>query len=393
DVVIASAVRTPIGSFQGSLASVPATRLAATAVKEAVARAGVKGEDINEVYLGNVCSANLGQAPTRQATLFAGLPRDIPCTTVNKVCASGMKSVMFAAQSIMTGYNDVVVAGGFESMSNVPYYLPGGRSGMRYGNGEVVDGLIKDGLWDVYNDFHMVRAGMCAEKCAADYGISREEQDNFAIQSYERSAAASKAGKFKKEIVGVEVPQRRGDPLIVSEDEEFKRIQFDKIPGLRPAVKKDGTVTAANASTLNDGASALVVMSGKKAKALGITPLARILGFGDAAQNPEDFTTAPAKAVPLAYKRAGVSPTDVEYHEINEAFSVVVLANMKLLNLDPSRVNVNGGGVSLGHPIGNSGSRIIATLINVLEQNDATLGSASICNGGGGASAIVVERL
>jgi acetyl-CoA C-acetyltransferase len=367
-----------------------ATDLGKVAVEGAMSRAGIAGEHVDEVILGNVVSAGLGQAPARQVALGSGLPLSVPCTTINKVCASGMKSVMFAAQSIMTGQNDVVVAGGFESMSNVPYYVPGGRFGMKYGHGKIEDGLMKDGLWDVYNDFAM---GNCGDVCAKEYGFTREEQDAFAVESYKRVAAAWEAGKFSDEVVPVPVPQRRGDAKMMEVDEEFTRINYDRIPTLRPAFNKDGTITAANASTLNDGAAALVVTTADKAAELGVTPIARVRGFGDAAHEPVNFTTAPAKAVPKALAMAGVDAKDIEYHEINEAFAVVAMVNMRLMDLDHSRVNVNGGATAMGHPIGMSGARILMTLLSVLKQNDATLGCASICNGGGGASAVVLERL
>lgn len=355
--------------------------------------AGIAGTEVTEVIMGNVVSSGGGQAPARQAAMFAGLPESVACTTVNKVCASGMKAVTLAAQSIALGLHDVVVAGGMESMSQVPYYLPNARYGMRYGHGKVLDGIVTDGLWDVYNNIHM---GSCAEKTAADMKFSREAQDAFAIESYKRSAAAWKAGRFANEIVPVAIPaaKKGAPPTLVTEDEEYKRIDFAKVATLRPAFQPEGgTVTAANASTLNDGASALVLMSADKARALGLKPLARIRGYADAEQAPIEFPTAPAKAVPLAIRRAGLTPADMEYHEVNEAFSVVVLANAQRLGLDLERVNVNGGAVSLGHPIGCSGARILTTLVNVLQQRDATFGTASICNGGGGATAVVLERL
>ena len=390
EVVIVSAVRTPIGSFNGSLAAVSATQLGAAAIKGAVERAGIQAAQVNEVFMGNVISANLGQAPATQAATFAGLPNTVPSTTINKVCASAMKAVMLGAQSIQSGANEIVVAGGMESMSNVPFYLDKARNGYRLGHGQVIDGLVKDGLWDVYKNYHM---GSAAELCSRDHNISREAQDAFAIESYKRSAAAAEAGKFKNEIVPVSIPQRKGDPVIVSEDEEYRNIKFDKVPTLAAVFEKEGTVTAANASTLNDGAVALVLMSASKAAELGLKPLAKIRGFADAQQAPEYFTTAPAKAIPLAIAKAGLSASDIDYYEINEAFSVVALANNKILGLDASKVNVNGGAVALGHPLGASGARIIATLINVLEQNNAKYGVAGICNGGGGASAVVIERL
>lgn len=387
-VYIVSAARTPMGSFGGSLASLSATKLGAIAIKEAVKRAGINADQVQEVYMGNVLQANVGQAPATQAAKFAGLP-DVPSTTINKVCASGMKAVMLAAQSIQLGDNDIVVAGGMESMSNVPYYLDKARTGYKLGNQVVTDGLVKDGLWDVYNDYHM---GSAAELCATDCKISREEQDNYAIESYKRSQAAYEKGLFKNEIVPVEIEGRAG-VTVIAEDEEYKAVKFDKIPALKPVFKKDGTVTAANASTLNDGASALVLMSKEKADALGIKPIAIIKGFADAQQAPEWFTTAPSKAIPRAIAHAKITAADVDYYEINEAFSVVSLANNKELNLDQNKVNVNGGAVSLGHPLGSSGSRIIVTLINVLEQNNGKIGVAGICNGGGGASAIVIEKV
>ena len=390
EVVIVSAVRTPIGSFNGSLSSLSATQLGAAAIKGAVEHAGIQLDQVQEVFMGNVLSANIGQAPATQAAIYAGLPQNIPSTTINKVCASAMKAVMLGAQSIMAGANDVVVAGGMESMSNVPYYLDKARNGYRLGHGQITDGLVKDGLWDVYKNYHM---GSAAELCSRENNVSREAQDAYAIESYKRSAAAAEAGKFKNEIVPVTIPQRKGDPIVVSEDEEYKNIKFDKVPTLAAVFEKDGTVTAANASTLNDGAVALVMMSADKAKALGLKPIAAIRGFADAQQAPEYFTTAPAKAIPLAIAKAGLKPEDIGYYEINEAFSVVAIANNQLLGLDPSKVNVNGGAVALGHPLGTSGARIIATLINVLEQNNSRYGVAGICNGGGGASAIVIEKL
>ena len=390
EVVIVSAVRTPIGSFNGSLSSLSATQLGAAAIKGAVEHAGIQPDQVQEVFMGNVLSANIGQAPATQAAIYAGLPQNIPSTTINKVCASAMKAVMLGAQSIMAGANDVVVAGGMESMSNVPYYLDKARNGYRLGHGQITDGLVKDGLWDVYKNYHM---GSAAELCSRENNVSREAQDAYAIESYKRSAAAVEAGKFKNEIVPVTIPQRKGDPIVVSEDEEYKNIKFDKVPTLAAVFEKDGTVTAANASTLNDGAVALVMMSADKAKALGLKPIAAIRGFADAQQAPEYFTTAPAKAIPLAIAKAGLKPEDIGYYEINEAFSVVAIANNQLLGLDPAKVNVNGGAVALGHPLGTSGARIIATLINVLEQNNSRYGVAGICNGGGGASAIVIEKL
>ena len=387
-VYIVSAVRTPMGSFGGSLSSVSATKLGAVAIKEAVKRAGIDASEINEVFMGNVLQANVGQAPATQATKFAGLG-DIPSTTINKVCASGMKAVMLAAQSIQLGDNDVVVAGGMESMSNTPYYLDKARTGYKLGHQTVTDGIIRDGLWDVYNDYHM---GSAAELCATECNISREDQDAFAVESYKRAQAAWEKGLFNAEIAPVEIETGAGI-TVVAEDEEYKAVKFDKIPGLKPVFKKDGTVTAANASTLNDGASALVLMSKEKADALGIKPIAIIRGFADAQQAPEWFTTAPSKAIPRAIAHAGLTAADVEYYEINEAFSVVSLANNQELKLDPNKVNVNGGAVALGHPLGSSGSRIIVSLISILNQNNAKIGVAGICNGGGGASAIVIERV
>ncbi len=390
EVYIVSAVRTPIGSFGGVLSGLSATQLGSEAIKAALERAGVEAGLVEEVFMGNVCSANLGQAPARQAALGAGLGTNVPCTTVNKVCASGAKSIMFGAQSIMLGQNDIVVAGGMESMSNIPYYLPNARWGYKYGNAELVDGLARDGLVDAYNHQAM---GVCADNTAKKYNISREDQDAYAIRSYQRSAASTQSGKFAAEIAPVAVPQRKGDPVLVREDEEFKNVIFDKIPSLRPAFSKDGTVTAANASTINDGASALVLVSKEKMKELGLKPLARILGFADAAQEPEWFTTAPTLATPKALKAAGISLSDVDYFEVNEAFSVVALAYNQLMGLDADKVNVFGGAVSLGHPLGASGARIVTTLTNVLHQEDGRIGLAAICNGGGGASAIVLERV
>jgi acetyl-CoA C-acetyltransferase len=389
NVVIVSAARTPMGSFGGSLSAVSATKLGAIAIQEAVKRAGIASDQIQEIYMGNVLSANLGQAPATQAAKFAGLG-DIPSTTINKVCASGTKAVMLAAQSIALGINDIVVAGGMESMSNVPFYLDKARQGYKLGHQQVTDGLIRDGLWDVYNDYHM---GNAAELCASSCNISREEQDAFAIESYQRAQAAYEKGLFKEEIVGVEIPGRAGAVTIVSEDEEFRAVKFDKIPTLKPVFKKDGTVTAANASTLNDGASALVLMSEEKALALGLKPLAKIIGYADAQQAPEWFTTAPSKAIPRALANAGINADQVDYYEINEAFSVVALANNQALKLDANKVNVNGGAVALGHPLGSSGCRIIVTLLSVLKQNNGKIGVAAICNGGGGASAIVIEKM
>lgn len=388
EVYIVSAVRTPMGSFGGSLSSVPAPKLGAAAIKGALGKVNLNPEEVNEVYMGNVLQANLGQAPARQAAIFAGITQDVPCTTVNKVCASGMKALSLAAQAIKCGDADVVVAGGMENMSQVPHYMMA-RNAVKLGNVTMVDGMVNDGLTDVYNAVHM---GVCAEKCAEEYNISREDQDQFAITSYERSAAAWDAGKFNDEIVPVEVPQRRGDAIVVDKDEEYSNVKMEKIPALRPVFKKEGTVTAANASTLNDGASALILMSKEKMEELGLKPLAKIVSYADAAQAPEWFTTAPSLAIPKALDKAGLSVGDIDYWELNQAFSVVGLANTKELELDPAKVDVNGGAVALGHPLGNSGSRIIVTLINVLKQNNGKLGGAGICNGGGGASAMVIEN-
>lgn len=390
EVFIVSAVRTPMGSFSGSLSALTAPQLGAAAIKLAMEKAGIDGSQVNEVYMGNVLSAGVGQAPATQAMIFAGLPNTIPSTTVNKVCASGTKAIMLAAQSIMLGQNEVVVAGGMESMSNVPYYLDKARNGYRLGNGTVIDGLIKDGLWDVYNDYHM---GNAAELCAKECNVSREDQDAYAIESYKRSAAAHAAGKFDREMVPLEIPVRGKDPVVVKADEDFTKVNFDKIPGLKPVFIKDGTVTAANASALNDGAAALVLMSKEAVERTGAKPLAKILSFADAAQAPEWFTMAPSKAIPLALQRAGKSTTDVDFYEINEAFSVVSVANNREMKLDPSKVNVYGGAVSLGHPLGCSGARIVVTLISVLHQEGGKVGAAGICNGGGGASAIVIEKV
>lgn len=389
NVVILSAVRTPIGSFKGKLASFTAPQLGTIAAKEAVARSGVPGKDFDEAILGNVIGAGTGQAPTRQALIHAGLPWTVPATTINKVCSSGMKSVMFAAQSIMTGQNDVVLAGGFESMSNIPYYLPKARSGYGLGHQEVQDGIIKDGLWDAFDDHHM---GNCAEVCAESYDISRKEQDTYALESYRRTAAAHEAGYFKDEIVPVEVKTRSGTEIF-EVDEEFQRLNKDKVPSLRPAFKKNGTVTAANASSINDGASCLVIASEEYAIKHGLKPIARILGFADAAKPSVEFTTAPADAIPKAIRNAGIEQSDVDFWEINEAFSAVAIANQRLLNIDPETLNVFGGAVSLGHPIGCSGARIITTLTSVLSKKSGKIGVAGICNGGGGASAIVIEKM
>ncbi|MCS6967914.1 MAG: thiolase family protein [Cytophagales bacterium] len=390
EVYIVSAVRTPIGSFGGSLSSLTATQLGAEAVKAAVARAGLIGEQIQEVFMGNVIAAGLGQAPAKQTAIYAGLGYHIPCTTVNKVCASGMKAVMLAAQSIMSGQNDIVVAGGMESMSNVPYYIPKARYGYRYGHGELLDGLVHDGLTDRY---HGCAMGVCADATAAKYQISRQEQDDYAIQSYKRAAEATANGYFNAEIIPVSVPQKKGEPIVVHQDEEYRNVIFEKIPTLKPVFTKDGTVTPANASTINDGAAALAVVSGEQVKALGLKPLARIVSFADAAQEPEWFTTAPVPATRKALQIAGLRLEEIDYFEVNEAFAVVALAFIKLLGLDPSKVNVNGGAVSLGHPIGCSGARILTTLVHILHQRNGKYGLAAICNGGGGASAMIVERV
>jgi len=389
EVVIVAAVRTPIGSFGGALASLSATELGAIALKGALDKAGVAPELVEQVIMGNVISANLGQAPARQAAKKAGLPDTVECTTVNKVCASGSKAIMYGAQAIMLGQAEIILAGGMESMSNVPYYLDKARFGAKYGNGQMIDGLVRDGLWDPYHDYAM---GNAADATAAHYGITREEQDAFARQSYERSAAAAQAGKKKEEIVPVTITVR-GKDTVVSDDEEYTKVQFDKMPGLKPAFTKEGTVTAANASTLNDGAAAVLLMSREKADELGIKPLARIRGFADAEQAPEWFTTTPALAIPKALKNAGLEAQDVDFYEINEAFSVVSLANNKLLNLEGTKVNVYGGAVSLGHPLGASGARIVTTLLSVLDQEGGKIGVTGICNGGGGASSIVLEKL
>ncbi len=390
DVVIAAAVRTPMGSFNGALSSVSATRLGAIAIRGALEKAGIDPAQVQEVFMGSVLQAGLGQAPARQAARFAGLADHTPCTTINKVCASGMKAVALAAQSIMLGHNDVVVAGGMENMSQVPHYLPGSRNGFKYGSITMLDGLQYDGLTDVYSGSMM---GTCAELCATEHKITREEQDAFAIESYQRSAKAWNDGKFSAEVIPVEIPQKSGDPKVISEDEEFKNVRFDKIPSLKPVFQKDGTITAANASTMNDGAAALVLMSKARAEALGIKPLGYIRGFADAEQAPEWFTTSPSKALPIAIQRAGLQQSDISFWELNEAFSVVGIANNKILGLDPQTVNVNGGAVSLGHPLGASGARILVTLLHVLKDRNARYGAAGICNGGGGASAMVIEAL
>ena len=389
-VYIVSAVRTPIGSFGGVLSSLSATQLGSAAIQGALERAGVSPDKVQEVFMGNVVSANLGQAPARQAALGAGIPNTVPCTTVNKVCSSGMKSVMFGAQTIMLGHNDVVVAGGMESMSNIPYYVADARWGAKFGDRKLIDGLSKDGLTDAYDQNAM---GSCADATAKKYGFTREEQDEYATNSYKRSAAATEDGTFGREIVPVNVPQRRGDDLVVKEDEEYKKVKFDKMASLRPAFSKDGTVTAANASTINDGAAALVLVSQRVVDELGLQPLAKIVSFADAAHEPQWFTTAPTKAAPLAAERAGIELKDIDYMEVNEAFAVVPMAFSKELGLDGKNMNVNGGGVSLGHPLGTSGARILVTLINTLHSRGGKYGLATLCNGGGGASAVVVERV
>lgn len=390
EVYIVAAVRTPMGSFNGSLSSISAPKLGAAAIKGALDKINLDKNEVQEVFMGNVIQANIGQAPARQASIYAGLSENIPCTTINKVCASGMKATMLGAQSIMLGDNDVVVTGGMENMSQAPYYLEKARTGYKYGNGILIDGLTKDGLIDVYNNYPM---GNAAELCAKECNISRAEQDEFAIESYKRSAKAWEDGKFKDEVIPVEVPQRKGDPKIVDEDEEYKNVFFDKIPNLRPVFDKEGSVTAANASTINDGASALILMSKEKMEHLGLKPLAKVIAFADAAQAPEWFTTAPSKALPKAVEKAGLKMSDLDAIELNEAFSVVGIANTKEMGLDPAKVNINGGAVSLGHPLGNSGSRILVTLINVLKQNNGKYGGAGICNGGGGASAFIIENI
>lgn len=388
-VYILSAVRTPMGSFLGGLSSISATKLGSIAIKAAVERSGVSIDHIDEVFMGNVLQAGVGQAPARQAALGAGLGQNVPCTTVNKVCASGMKSIMLGAQSILAGDNHVVVVGGMESMSQTPHYVSG-RNGTKFGNITMLDGITKDGLLDVYSNVPM---GNCAELCAKEYNITREDQDAFAIESYRRAAAAWDAGKFTDEIVPVPVSQRKGDPVMMAKDEEFTNVFLDKIPTLRPAFDKEGTITAANASTLNDGASALVLASEEMVEKLGLKPLAKIVSYADAAQAPEWFTTAPSIAIPKALDKAGLTTSDVDFWELNEAFSVVGIANTKILGLDPAKVDVNGGAVALGHPLGNSGSRVIVTLLHVLKQNNGKIGGAGICNGGGGASAMIIENI
>lgn len=389
EVYIIAAVRTPMGGFMGGLSSISATQLGATAIKGALNKCGMDAALVDEVFMGNVLQAGVGQAPARQAALGAGLGQNVPCTTVNKVCASGMKAIMLGAQTILAGDNHIVVAGGMENMSQTPHYVDG-RNGTKFGNITMLDGITKDGLLDVYSKVPM---GNCAELCAKEHNITREDQDDFAITSYKRAAAAWQAGKFNDEIVPVAVPQRKGDPIMVSEDEEYKNVFLDKIPGLRPAFDKEGTITAANASTLNDGASALILASKEAVDKYGLKPIAKIVSYADAAQAPEWFTTAPSLAVPKALDKAGLSVNDVDYWELNQAFSVVGIANTKILGLNPEKVDVNGGAVALGHPLGNSGSRIIVTLINVLKQNGGKIGGAGICNGGGGASAMIIENI
>ncbi|MFN4910246.1 MAG: acetyl-CoA C-acyltransferase [Flavobacteriales bacterium] len=389
NVYIVSAVRTPMGSFLGAFSDVSATQLGAIAIRAALDRSGLEAGCIDEVFMGNVLQAGVGQAPARQAALGAGLGHHVPCTTVNKVCASGMKAIMLGAQTILAGDNNVVVVGGMENMSQTPHYA-NGRNGTKFGNITLLDGITKDGLLDVYSKVPM---GNCAELCAKEYGISREEQDAFAIESYRRAATAWDAGAFEEEVIPVPVPQRKGDPVLVTKDEEYTNVFLDKIPSLRPAFDKEGTITAANASTLNDGASALVLASEEAVKKYGLTPLAKVVSYADAAQAPEWFTTAPSLAVPKALEKAGLSVSDIDYWELNQAFSVVGIANTRILGLDSSKVDVHGGAVALGHPLGNSGSRVVVTLLNVLKQKGGTFGAAGICNGGGGASALVIERL
>ena len=389
EVYIIAAVRTPIGAFMGGLSTISATELGSVAIKGALDRSNLPVNLIDEVFMGNVLQACLGQAPARQAALGAGLEQNVPCTTINKVCASGMKAIMLGAQTILAGDNHIVVVGGMESMSQTPHYLDA-RNGTKFGHISMLDGISKDGLLDAYSKVPM---GNCAELCAKEHGVSREDQDNFAIMSYQRASSAWAAGKFKDEIVAVSVPQRKGDPILIDEDEEYKNVFLDKIPGLKPAFDKDGTITAANASTLNDGASALILASKEAVDKYGLKPIARIISYADAAQAPEWFTTAPALAIPKALEKANLKISDVDFWELNQAFSVVGLANTKILGLDPSKVDVNGGAVALGHPLGNSGSRIVVTLINVLKQNAGKLGGAGICNGGGGASAIIIENI
>jgi len=389
-VYIVSAVRTPMGSFGGALSSLSAVQLGTVAMNGAIDKSGIKADQVDEVFFGNVCQANLGQAPARQAALAAGIPNNVPCTTVNKVCSSGMKTIMFGAQAIMVGHAHIVMTGGMESMSNIPYYIPKARWGHKFGGGEIIDGLEKDGLRDAYGQMPM---GVCADATAEKYSISREEQDRFAIQSYKRAAAATDNGAFANEIIPVAVPQRKGDPIMVDTDEEYKKVKFEKIPNLRAAFTKDGTATAANSSTINDGASALILASEEAVKKLGLKPLAEIVSFADAAHEPEWFTTAPAKAAPLAVKRADLEMADVDFFEVNEAFSVVTMAFNQELKISEDKVNVNGGAVALGHPLGASGARIVTTLVHTLQNKNGNIGCATLCNGGGGASAIVIKRV
>jgi acetyl-CoA C-acetyltransferase len=389
-VYIVAAVRTPMGSFNGMLSGISAPKLGSVAIKGALSKSGLNPSVVDEVYFGNVLQAGVGQAPARQAAILAGLPESTPCTTVNKVCASGMKSISLGASSIMLGHNDIVVTGGMENMSQVPHYLPNSRTGYKYGDFKAIDGLAYDGLRDVYNEYMM---GTAADLTAKKFDISREEQDNFAINSYKQTAKSWTSGKFNDEVIPVPIPQRKGDPIMMTEDEEYKNVNFDKIPNLRPVFEKDGSVTAANASTINDGAACIILVSEKKLKELGLEPMAEVLSFADAAHQPELFTTAPSVALPIALERAGCSINDVDAFELNEAFSVVGLVNNKLLNLDASKVNMNGGAVSMGHPLGASGARIVVTLLHVLKQNSGSLGAAAICNGGGGASAMVIKNV
>jgi acetyl-CoA C-acetyltransferase len=389
-VYIVAAVRTPMGSFNGMLSGISAPKLGSVAIKGALSKSGLNPSDVDEVYFGNVLQAGVGQAPARQAAILAGLPESTPCTTVNKVCASGMKSISLGASSIMLGHNDIVVTGGMENMSQVPHYLPNSRTGYKYGDFKAIDGLAYDGLRDVYNEYMM---GTAADLTAKKFDISREEQDNFAINSYKQTAKSWTSGKFNDEVIPVPIPKRKGDPIMMTQDEEYKNVNFDKIPNLRPVFEKDGSVTAANASTINDGAACVILVSEKKLKELGLEPKAEVLSFADAAHQPELFTTAPSVALPIALERAGCSINDVDAFELNEAFSVVGLVNNKLLNLDASKVNINGGAVSMGHPLGASGARIVVTLLHVLKQNSGSLGAAAICNGGGGASAMVIKNV
>lgn len=390
EVFIVAAVRTPIGSFGGKLSGIAATKLGAVAIKGALGKCGLSADNVDEVFMGNVVSANLGQAPARQAARYAGVPDNVPCTTINKVCASGMKAISLGAQSIMLGHNDIVVAGGMENMSSIPFYVPNARWGYKYGNGELVDGMAKDGLVDAYDNCAM---GVCADNTASKYNISREEQDIFSINSYKRAAEATEKGWLKNEIVPVAIPQRKGDPVLLDEDEEYTKVIFDKIPSLRPAFSKDGTVTAANASTINDGAAALVLVGEQKLKELGLKPLARIVSFADAEQEPQWFTTTPTVAAPKALERAGLTAQDIDFYEVNEAFAVVSLAFEKMMKVDHSKLNVFGGAVALGHPLGCSGARIVVTLNNVLQTRNGRYGLAAICNGGGGASAMIIEKV